>query len=238
MSAVSLVSALKWNLPTANWVYLNHKGKRGRMLWNDKEKYTSTKILAFCVQKRRGPYFLQCSRVHKAVHERHIRALGAQRWKRVAAAQCETFSSSTRKWLKFKTVENSIQLTMWFMLDFFFKGKKDSKLHFHCITPTQFSNSFFGFLDRKPKKVEKEKNVYLEMMIYIPALLQNSSITWGVSEMGTHMCSYNSPWCYRPFCLLRNSSNFRWWGWYVMHSSSEFLFRNFFWDFCSFVHFV
>ena len=63
------------------------------------------------------------------------------------------------------------------MLDFFFKGKKDSKLLFHCITPTQFSNSFFGFLDRKPKKVEKEKNVYLEMMIYIPALLQNSSIT-------------------------------------------------------------
>ena len=122
MSAVSLVSAsnmsamsaLKWNLPTGKWVHLNHKGKRGRMLWNDKEKYTSTKILAFCVQKRRGPYFLQCSRVHKAVHERHIRALGAQRWKRVAAAQCETFSSSTRKWLKFKTVENSIQLTMWF----------------------------------------------------------------------------------------------------------------------------
>ena len=130
----------------------------------------------------------------------------------------------------FKTVENSIQLTMWFMLDFFFKGKKDSKLLFHCITPTQFSNSFFGFLDRKPKKVEKEKNVYLEMMIYIPALLQNSSITWGVSEMGTHMCCYNSPWCCRPFCLLRNSSNFRWWGWYVMHSSLEFLFRNFFWD--------
>ena len=128
------------------------------------------------------------------------------------------------------------------------KGKKDSKLHFHCITPTQFSNSFFGFLDRKPKKVEKEKNVYLEMMIYIPALLQNSSITWGVSEMGTHMCSYNSPWCYRPFCLLRNSSNFRWWGWYVMHSSLEFLFRNFFWDILElkkilgfltiFVHFV
>ena len=108
---------------------------------------------------------------------------------------------------------------------------------FHCITPTQFSNSFFGFLDRKPKKVEKEKNVYLEMMIYIPALLQNSSITWGVSEMGTHMCSYNSPWCYRPFCLLRNSSNFRWWGWYVMHSSSEFLFRNFFEDFCPFCSF-
>ena len=98
-------------------------------------------------------------------------------------------------------------------------------LHLH-----NFQILFLVFLIGSQKKVEKEKNVYLEMMIYIPALLQNSSITWGVSEMGTHMCSYNSRWCYRPFCLLRNSSNFRWWGWYVMHSSSEFLFRNFFWD--------
>ena len=48
MSAVSLVSAsnmsamsaLKWNLPTGKWVYLNHKGKRGRMLWNEKERST------------------------------------------------------------------------------------------------------------------------------------------------------------------------------------------------------
>ena len=149
------------------------------MLWNDKEeKYTSTKILAFCVQKRRGPYFLQCSRVHKAMQYASRRqgaptlrgrwVPAAQRWKRVAEAQCETFSSSTRKWLNFKTAENSIQLKQCHSRTF--SKVRQTKLHFHGITPTQFSNSFGS------QKKSRKKRRYLEMMIYIPKL-QNSSIT-------------------------------------------------------------
>ena len=185
---------MKLKLPTAKWVYLNHQGKRGGcMLWNDKEeKYTSTKILAFCVQKRRGPYFLQCSRVHKAMqyasrrqgaptlHGRWVPA--AQRWKRVAEAQCETFSSSTRKWLNFKTAENSIQLKQCHSRTF-------SKVR-QVAFSWHYTYTIFQFF-WKPKKVEKEKKIFGNDDLHskIPKLIYHA---WG-AEMGTHMC-YNSPW--------------------------------------------